>query len=120
MKTILLTLNEFSKELTAIALKWWVYLFWITLAVVAKISYDGSMGKKITIWQILLSSGLAFPFGLFAANICIGLGTKTYIGTSIAIFVTLVCDKVFTWIIANYKGILRHLLNYRPDEEDKP
>lgn len=112
-------LNSFIDEITTLLLKWWVWLAWITVAVVAKFSHNLSMGKKITFWGGMGSVGLAFSLGLMVANIMIYIGWNDVRGTTVTIFFSIISDRFFTWLIANWKQIIRYALNYKPAEDDK-
>lgn len=118
MKTLFLTVQEFWTEISAIALKWWAWLAWITVAVLARVCYTYSVKQEIKFWGWIAIIGMAYSVGLIIANICRNAGLDDYRGQTISLFSALVADKLLTYVIANWKGIVKHLLNYRP--EDKP
>lgn len=109
-------MNELENKLIAILGKWWLWLIYIFLGVVAKFSYDLSMRKKINFWQAMGSTGLSVVAGIVVAHFCMSNGYDKY-GYLLVIFVTLLSDKIATFVITNWKDILAYLLRIPPDKK---
>lgn len=116
---ILTIIEDFSKEFTAVALKWWTLACWVIFATVAKIAGKIQTGEKITWIGMLVSAILAFTFGMFAAKLAMTAGASYNASSCFGILASLTSDKLFSAVISNWKAIWQYLLKIPVKNDEK-
>lgn len=111
-------MENFKEELVAFFGKLaWLYL--VLLGLMAKFSYDILTGKRITLWQALASTGLAFFVGYMAYNICIYKGAEEQIKWAVP-FASLLSEKIIMAVFSiDWKALAQDMANYFSDKLKK-
>jgi hypothetical protein len=103
MKTVLNDLYIFLS-------KWWMYVVYILIGLVGKISYELVTDKKRSFWSVMGSVGIAAFTGYISCVWCIHNSPEK--APYLVPMATLLSDKFFTWVFSlNWKGIIDVITN---------
>lgn len=120
MKPLLYTIIEdFTKELGALALKWWTVICWVILATVAKIAGKIQSGEKLTWYGVMVSAMLAFCFGMFAIKASSIAGLNTNAAGGFGILAAITSDKIFSMLISRWRSVWGIFVKIPPQQDDK-
>lgn len=115
-------MENFTKEITYLFTKVWVWLLCIFLGLMAKYSYDIITGKRITLLQALASAGIAFFVGFLASVWCV-INDMEREGMWIVPIATLLSEKVImamlTIEVSDIRKFLSDIAQYFADKFKK-
>lgn len=105
MKTVL---NDFCIFLS----KWWLYVVYILIGLVGKMSYELVTGKKRSFWTAIGSVGIAAFTGYLSCIWCISNSPEK--APYLVPMATLLSDKFFTWIFSmDWAAIFKIITNQK-------
>lgn len=101
-------------EIIALITKWWVWLCYILLGIVAQFSYALIQKRKISIWQALGQAGISIFIGVLASLWCQKHSPEN--GALIVPIATLLSDKIIAAFYGmNLPRIFSDILGYWQD-----
>lgn len=109
---------EFIKEeIWAFFSKFYVWILYVFIGLLAHVSHILAGKQKPTTLQFFSSMGIAIFVGYLSSAWCIANAPEQ--GKYIVPIATLLSDKVLSWIMTNWKLILRKVLNLEDETENK-
>jgi hypothetical protein len=87
------------------------WVFGVLIGVMGKISYELYMKRTITVIQWVAVIGLSIFSGYLTSVYCVNNGLETEASWAVPMS-TLMGEKVFIYVMANYKKILSGVLSF--------
>lgn len=105
-------MDKVKEQLVLLLSKWWIYLLYIGIGFLGKLSMNFIDGKRMTWWQIAASFGMCMFCGFIATVMCLAYEVSTYkMGCIIPITVYL-SEKLMYGIYAiNWKQVIVKLVD---------
>ena len=104
-------MDDFKRETLAFLSKWIVWIISISVGLIAKISYELSQKRRISVWQALGITGISIFFGYMVSIICVNYGFEKQ-GQIIVPVATLLGEKISAYIITNFNRLVDTLWSF--------
>lgn len=98
-------MDDFKKEIFAFFIKWYFWIISIIIGLIAKLSYEMSQKRKMTVVQVFGITGISIFFGYICSVTCVSYGWVKQGQIAVPVC-TLLGEKIAAYTISNFNKIV--------------